>query len=314
MIGVVLLNMGGPDSLEAVKPFLLNLFNDRDIIRLGPAFLQSSIAKLIVNKRLKESMHNYSLIGGKSPLLEITKAQASALEACLKAKGKGDFRLYVGMRYWHPFIEDTIRQMYDDGIRDVVALTLYPHFSRATTGTSMKVFEQVAKKFDLNYSLITSWYDHEGYINALVSKINEAMQGFHDKPIVLFSAHSLPQKFIEQGDPYKKHTEATITAIKSKIHIEYRLAFQSKTGPVKWLEPSTEDMLKRLAKEGYKDVLVVPISFVSDHIETLYEIDMLYKDLATSLGINLKRTKSLNTSPDFIEALADLVLRNLPQK
>ena len=159
----------------------------------------------------------------------------------------------------------------------------------------------------LSLRCIESWYDHPLYIEAVVEQINNGLAQFEGKPDVLFSAHSLPQQFIDDGDPYLKEIEGTIAAITKKIDVRWHLSFQSKSGPVKWLKPSTEHMLGELARKGVKDLLVVPISFVSDHIETLYEIDILYKDMATGLGINLKRTESLNTSPTFIKALAEIV-------
>jgi len=305
VIGVILLNMGGPDSLDAVKPFLQNLFSDRDIIRLGPAFLQKTIASLLINKRLKSVMEAYNLIGGKSPLTDITNAQAKALEGTLKG-----VKVYVGMRYWHPFIENAIDHALKDGAEWILGLSLYPHYSIATTGSSVKKFDEVIKKYHVDHFCVTSWFKHPLYIDALVEKIQRGLRAFDKKPIVLFSAHSLPEKFIDKGDPYVNEINGTIQAITKKLDIEWRLSYQSKTGPVKWLKPTTEHMLHELADEGVKDLLVVPISFVSDHIETLYEIDILYKDMAQELGINLKRVESLNTSPKFIEALKDIVITN----
>lgn len=315
MIGVILLNMGGPDSLDSVKPFLQNLFSDRDIIRLGPSFLQKTIASLIINKRLQSVLEAYSLIGGKSPLTDITNAQAKALEEALNSKvqtppSKQPFKVYSGMRYWHPFIEHAVDLALKDGADRILGLSLYPHYSIATTGSSVKKLEEVIKKYHADHSCVTSWFNHPLYVNALVEKIQQGLRLFDKKPVVLFSAHSLPKKFIDKGDPYVNEINGTIQAITKKLDIQWRLSYQSKTGPVKWLEPTTERMLHELAEEGVKDLLVVPISFVSDHIETLYEIDMLYKDMAQELGINLKRVESLNTSPKFIEALKDIVLTN----
>jgi ferrochelatase len=311
MTGVLLLNLGGPDSLDAVKPFLYNLFSDRTIIKLGPPFLQRPIAAFIAATRSGKTRSMYSLIGGKSPILDITKAQAAVLEEVLNSKARLEdkpYRVYIGMRYWHPFIEDAVRQMHRDGVRNVIALGLYPHYSIATTGSSVEKLKEIMKNYpSLSLRCIESWYDHPLYIEAIVEQINNGLAQFAGKPEVLFSAHSLPQQFIDDGDPYLKEIEGTIAAITKKIVIRWHLSFQSKSGPVKWLEPSTEHMLGELARKGVKELLVVPISFVSDHIETLYEIDILYKDMAARLGINLKRTESLNTSPTFIKALAEIV-------
>lgn len=324
--------MGGPDSLDAIKPFLCNLFSDRDIIRLGPSFMQKPIASIIIGRRLKKTIEAYSLIGGKSPLADITNAQAKALEVLLNHKTesrvqspdfkKGNstlpppdpslsFKVYVGMRYWHPFIGDAVDRMIKDGITRIFALSLYPHYSKATIGSSIKKFEEVAGKYHVDYFCIASWFDHPLYINALVEKIQKGLKSFNKRADVLFSAHSLPQKFVDAGDPYVKEIHGTIEAVAKKIDIRWHLSYQSKTGPVKWLEPSTEHMLQELADKGIKDILIVPISFVSDHIETLYEIDMLYKDMAQELGMNLRRTESLNISPGFIAALADIVITNV---
>ncbi len=312
--GVLLLNLGGPDSQAAVRPFLLNLFSDRDIIRLGPAFLQRPIASIIAATRSGKTKAAYRLIGGKSPINELTFAQASALEAALNGGGAGiretRYRVFVGMRYWHPLIEETLEQIVREGITRLAVITLYPQYSVATTGSSLARLNQVIAGRGIQTVTVDSWYADERYIDALVEKIRDGLSSFGaDAPNVhvLFSAHSLPKKFIEEGDPYVAHTEATIANITGRISIEWSLSYQSKSGPVAWLEPSTDDMIKDLAGRGVKNLLVVPISFVSDHIETLYEIDMLYRDMAAALGMVLKRTESLNTSPQFIDALRHLV-------
>jgi ferrochelatase len=307
MTGVLLLNLGGPDSIEAVRPFLYNLFSDREIIRLGPSFLQKPIAALIAATRSGKTASMYSLIGGKSPILDITKAQAAELEKLLNRSNE-KYRVYIGMRYWHPFIEDTAAQMHSDGIKEVIAIGLYPHYSIATTGSSFRKVKEVMKNYPgISIRFIESWYDYPLYIDAMVERIKSGMESFISEAEVLFSAHSLPQKFIDEGDPYLKEIEGTISAITNKIAIRSHLSFQSKSGPVKWLEPSTEHMIEELARKGVKNLLVVPISFVSDHIETLYEIDILYKEMAAGLGINMKRTESLNTSQVFLKALAEIV-------
>lgn len=306
---VLLLQMGGPDSLDAVEPFLLNLFTDRDIIRIGPSFLQPLIARFIVKRRAPRVEENYRQIGGKSPLRELTEAQARALEAKLGP----DYRCVVAMRYWHPSTLEALAAIRKEGITRVIALSLYPHYSRATTGSSInelkRVLETAGVKFDVNY--IDSFYSHPLYIQALAEKVENGLAGFPDRSQVeiLFSAHSLPQSFIDEGDPYLSHIEETVRLVMEKFEgVSYHLAFQSRAGPVKWLEPSTDEMLKHLAGHGCKNMLMVPLSFVSDHIETLHEIDIEYGGEARHLGVeDFRRTESLNSSPLFIECLAELV-------
>jgi ferrochelatase len=329
-IGIVLLNLGGPDSLKAVRPFLYNLFSDRNIIRLGPSFMQKPLASLISTFRSKKTEKLYSLIGGKSPIVDITTTQAKALEEELKSKiqnlnSKITFKVYVAMRYWHPLIEEVIPDIYNNGIRKIVVLTLYPHYSVTTTGSSLLKLKEFLKDYPLETSYISQWFNHPLYIEALVDLIREGIESFHIKSEiknpkskidihVLFSAHSLPQEFIDRGDPYVDHIKGTISEITKLLPVIWHLSYQSKTGPVKWLEPSTEDKLEELAREGARNVLVVPISFVSDHIETLYEIDILYQNMAQELGITLKRVNSLNIHPVFVKALADMVMQNVKKE
>jgi ferrochelatase len=309
--GILLLNLGGPDSLEAVRPFLYNLFSDRGIIRLGPALMQKPIAALISSVRSKKTSALYNLIGGRSPIAEITGAQAQLLEDSLKSSGLNNIKVYVGMRYWHPFIEDTAAMMYSDGVKKVLVLSLYPQYSAATTGSSVNVFKKTASNYGFQYYCAGSWFNDPLYIDALVEKIEAACLQFSEKPDLLFSAHSLPQKLIDEGDPYFDETMGTISELMKRIDLQWHLSFQSKSGPVKWIGPSTEDMLASLASKDVKNLLVVPLSFVSDHIETLYEIDMLYTDMAARLGINMKRIESLNTSEKFIKALCGITVKNL---
>jgi ferrochelatase len=323
-VGVLLLNLGGPDSLEAVRPFLFNLFSDREIIRLGPLFMQKPLAYLISTLRHKKTESYYRLIGGKSPIFEITNKQAKALEAELNktpaGTGRPKVKVFIGMRYWHPLIEATVPEIYHQGIRRVIALGLYPHYSIATTGSSFSRMKEVVSRFRMDVFTISSWHDHPLYIDALVEKIKKGTGAFHspeggakDDVHILFSAHSLPKKFIEEGDPYIEHIKGTINEITKRVSIQWDLSYQSRSGPVKWLEPSTDEMIKDLAARGVKNLLVVPISFVSDHIETLYEIDILYKDMAKSLGMRLERAESLNTSPLFISALGDIVEKGMKE-
>jgi ferrochelatase len=329
--GVILLNLGGPDSLGAVRPFLYNLFSDRKIIRLGPAFLQKPIAWSIAARRAPKTRKMYEQIGGGSPILDITNAQAKALEEALKGvhdplKGVHDpFKVYVGMRYWRPFIVETLRRAYEDGVRRLVALSLYPHYSRATTGSAEDMLKEELGKYAMEAAFISSWFDHPLYIEALLDTIRKGMEKFGPEtgegnapvaraPVVLFSAHSLPVSFIKEGDPYVEEIMGTIKAVAARAGIHWRLGYQSRSGPVRWLEPSTEDVLRGLRKEGVREVLMVPISFVSDHIETLYEIDILYRGMAEEMGLKVRRADSLNTHPLLIRALGELVIGKAKEK
>jgi ferrochelatase len=317
----VLLNLGGPDSLGAVRPFLFNLFSDREIIRLGPSFMQKPLAYLISSLRHKKTEGYYRLIGGKSPIFDITFAQAKALEeelndSRLTIHDARAFKVYIGMRYWHPLIEEMVPAIHNDSVRKLIVLSLYPQYSVATTGSSLSRFKSVVAKFPIEWHAIESWYGNELYIDAMVDKIHKGIESFKNEepaPHVLFSAHSLPKKFIKEGDPYVNQIKGTIQKITEKIDITWDLSYQSRSGPVEWIGPSTDSMIEKLAGEGVRNLLVVPISFVSDHIETLYEIDILYKSMAASLGMRLERVESLNTSAPFVKALKDLVLKGLKE-
>ena len=309
---LILLNMGGPDSLDAVEPFLYNLFSDRELIQLpAGALLQKPFAKMISRRRSKKVIENYRTIGGKSPLLDWTRKQAEGVADRLGASVKP----YVIMRYWNPRAADVLAEIKAAGIESAVVLSMYPHYTRATTGSSINDFKRAAAKIhpSLEYQLIEDWYDWPGYLDALANRINEGLDWFHDlmrdEVQILFSAHALPQKFIDQGDPYRKHVETTVQGVMERVG-EYRwsIAYQSRSGPVKWMEPGTDDALRTLAAAEHRAVMVVPVSFVSDHIETLEEIDIQYHNLATSLGIvNFGRAPSLNDHGDFLDALAGLV-------
>ncbi len=314
VIGVVLLNLGGPDEIKSVSPFLYNLFSDRQIIKLGPQFLQKPIAKIISTFRAKKTKAMYGAIGGGSPILPITIEQASELENSLNSSTLSPhsltFKVYVGMRYWYPFIKDTVKQIYEDGIRKIVALSLYPHYSITTTGSAFAELVRTLKDYPIQCFPVRAWPENHFYVDALLDRVQEGLNRFDKDGHILFSAHSLPVSFIKNGDPYVDELNKTIRQIRLKLpkNIKCHLSYQSKSGPVKWLEPSTEEMIRNLSSNGAKHVLVIPISFVSDHIETLYEIDILYKDFAKKHGIILDRIESLNTHPLFIEALKSLVL------
>ncbi len=308
--GVILLNMGGPDTQDDVAPFLFNLFSDREIIQLGPPFLQKPIAWFISRRRAPKSRSIYAKIGGGSPLLAITLQQASALQAELIKKG--DFIVTVAMRYWQPFADEAVSFLLSKGVNSITALTLYPHFSKATTGSSVlhlkKSLHRLAPHIPLK--IISSYPTQPLYIKALADNIKTGLQLFPNNNVqIIYSAHSLPVSFIKKGDPYVTHINETINAVEQITAEKGRLCFQSKSGPVEWLSPSTPEMLEMLAEERCKNILAVPISFVSDHVETLYEIDMLYKERAEALNMHLLSTPSLNTNPQFICGLKELVLQ-----
>ena len=329
-VGIVLLNLGGPDSLNAVRPFLYNLFSDREIIKLGPLFLQKPLARIISTIRSAKTRKMYELIGGKSPINDITRAQADALEMSLNSlplsnRSLPAFKVYMGMRYWHPFIKDVVRQIFDDGIRQLIVLSLYPHYSKTTTGSSIAEFKRAIEGFKVHGSRFTvkyidQWYDHPLYIDSLADVIGQGITDLRgDDFTLLYSAHGLPKSIIEHGDPYLEHIKTTIELTNKRLSEEpynisglrWTLSFQSRTGPVEWLDPSTGQTIEKLSGEGVKNLLVVPISFVSDHVETLYEIDILFKDLAKREGIDLKRCRSLNTSDRFIAVLKELVMEKV---
>lgn len=306
-IGVVLLNLGGPERVEDVRPFLYNLFSDRLIIRLGPSFLQKPIAWWIAKKRAPKSQEYYRQIGGGSPLNRITAAQGQALSKELAAYGS--FEVAMAMRYWHPFAEEVLPGLLAQGITRLVALTLYPHYSIATTGSSIRDLHEKVKALGaaLEIAEIDCWPEQPEYVGALARRIVAGLQDASETAVV-YSAHSLPVKFIEEGDPYLAHLQKTIQAVEALTGVNGHLCFQSRSGPVQWLSPSTPETLERLAAQGCRRLLVVPISFVSDHVETLCEIDIQYKELAAALGLELVRTPSLNTDPQFITSLKNLVV------
>jgi ferrochelatase len=314
-IAVLLLNMGGPDSLEAVEPFLFNLFNDHDLIPLPLGFFwQRLFARTVSRARARFVRGYYQLIGGRSPLGEITRAQADALEKRLGPH----YRCFVAMRYTPPFTAEAIQQVAATGARTVVGLSLYPHYTTATSGSSLwELRRGLAGKPPAAGAVqlleIDRWPEEPAYLDALAEQVRRGLKQFSDESTVeiLFSAHGLPDLFIKKGDPYVEHLERTIAGVLARLGGQraWRLSFQSRAGKARWLEPSTDEVLRLLCKTGRRDVLAVPISFVSDHIETLYEIDILFGDEAKKLGLNFKRAPSLNAEPKFIEALAQLVER-----
>jgi ferrochelatase len=322
-VGVLLLNLGGPEKLEDVRPFLFNLFSDPEIIRLPFPWLQKPLAWLISTLRAKKSQANYLQIGGGSPLRKITEAQAEALEQQLAEIGQ-EAGIYIGMRYWHPFTEEAIERIKRDRIEQLVVLPLYPQFSISTSGSSFRVLEDMWQDDpdlqQIEYTLIPSWYDHPGYLKAMSDLIAQELDKFAqpDGVHIFFSAHGVPQSYVDEaGDPYQREIEECTRAIMNTLNRpnEHTLAYQSRVGPVEWLKPYTEDALHELGEKGVKELLVVPISFVSEHIETLQEIDIEYREVAEEVGIsNFQRVPALNTHPIFISSLAQLVIQSLKER
>jgi ferrochelatase len=319
-IGVLLLNLGGPEQIEDVQPFLYNLFSDPEIIRLPFPWLQKPLAWLISTLRAKKSQQNYQEIGGGSPLRKITEAQGNALAKVLASRGH-DAGVYIGMRYWHPYTEEAIAKVKREQISNLVILPLYPQFSISTSGSSFRVLEDMWSQDpnlkQIKYTLIPSWYDNPGYLQAMTNLIATELDKFPnpEQVHIFFSAHGVPQSYVDEaGDPYQKEIEACTRLIMKTLNRDndYTLAYQSRVGPVEWLKPYTEDALNELGSQGVKDLVVVPISFVSEHIETLQEIDLEYKEIAQEAGIeNFVRVPALNTDTHFINALADLVTEAL---
>jgi ferrochelatase len=317
-IGVVLLNLGGPDSLDAVEPFLYNLFVDPDIINFPGSFLfREWLAKLISSKRHPRIQEQYKQIGGKSPLKAHTLEQADLLERKLNEKIPA--KVYVAMRYWHPFTEEALDAIEKDGIKKVILLPLYPQYSKATTASSVKEWEKQLKlrgdSPKLETKLVEHYYDFPPYIDAFVERINQGLEKFsaekRDSVHILFSAHGTPMKLVREGDPYSGHICETVTAVMQRGGWKqtHHLCFQSKVGPQKWLTPSTPKTIEELAARAVKNMLVVPIAFASDHLETLFEVGIEFRHLAKERGVEqFEVTLGLNDSDKFIGALAELVL------
>src|SRR5689334_3800514 len=314
-VGVLLFNLGGPETLRDVKPFLYRLFSDPEIIHVKWSPLRKTIAWLIATLRRKTSEGYYSQIGGGSPLRRLTEEQAGALTKELRRRGR-DVETFVGMCTWHPFLREAVDKIEGITVDRVVVLPLFPQYSVTTTGSGFRALKQLIEKRPavkkLNIQWIESWAEHPTYIASFVESIQRELAKFGNKDTVhlLFSAHSIPESYVRNGDPYLDQTKKSVERIMDGLgrRNPYQLSFQSKIGPVKWLEPFTNDVIVQLGKQGINDVLVVPISFVSEHIETLYELDILYKKVAAEAGVaNFRRVPALNSDPIFIRALADLV-------
>ena len=316
-IGVVLFQLGGPDSLTSIEPFLYNLFCDPDIIDFPFAKLaRKPLAKLISTSRAKHVAHHYAEIGGKSPILDFTRRQEVALERELRREM--DAKVTIAMRYWHPFTAAAVAEMAAFTPEEIVLLPLYPQFSKTTTGSSVNEWNRCFEPngWRPNVRLIETFYEDPAYLDSLVSAIDACIaQGAGPADLdIVFSAHSVPIAVIEQGDPYQRQIERTVDLVWERGGWPARrhTCYQSKVGASKWLRPSMHETIKGLAAAGSKHVLVVPVSFVSDHVETLHEIDIEHREQARELGIeDFRMMPGLNDSPDFIRALVGLVRRAL---
>lgn len=313
---VVLFNLGGPDSLQAVQPFLYNLFADPDIINLPLGWLtQKPFARLVSSRRAPEATHGYAAIGGKSPLLDNTRAQAGALQ---RALGDEAF-VTIAMRYWHPRADAVVAELKQRGITRVVLLPLYPQYSRTTTGSSFNDFARACRAADYQplTTAIEYWYDQPDYVAGIVESIRAEAAKLPDPNPgaieLLFSAHGLPQKVVDAGDPYERHIHATYAAVCRALGWpRTTLCYQSRVGPLEWLRPYTDDVIREKAAAGGRQMLVYPIAFVSDHVETLFELGQTYATLARASGIaHYRVVPALNNHPRLLAALTALAREGL---
>ncbi|MEI6428492.1 MAG: ferrochelatase [Pseudanabaena sp. ELA607] len=323
-VGVLLLNLGGPEKLADVYLFLYNLFADPEIIRLPLPFLQKPLASLIAASRAPVTQENYAAIGGGSPLRRITEDQGEQISVTLAKRGI-DAKVYLGMRYWHPYTDEALAQIKADGIERLVVIPLYPQYSISTSGSSLKQLDELWAKDATLQKIervdIQSWHHRPGYIRAMIDLMEEKLSQLEDPDSahIFFSAHGVPVKYVTKyGDPYQIEMENCVDSIMQALRRTYHrynphtLAYQSRVGPVEWLKPYTEEAIEQLGKRQIHTLLVIPISFVSEHIETLQEIDMEYREVAESAGIeNFVRVPALNSHPVFINDLAELVIESL---
>ena len=319
--GIVMMNLGGPATLDDVEPFLLELFADREIIRLP---LQRWLGPFIARRRTPKVRNLYAGIGGGSPILRYTEAQGRGMVTRLDriSPETAPHRFYVAFRYTHPSSDDALRAMKADGVERAVAFTQYPQFSCSTTGSSLNELWRAAARTGLRdafeWSVIDRWPVHPGFIDAMTQTVRDGMEQFQpadrEKVLILFSAHSLPLDVIDRGDAYPQEVGASVQRVVEQLGRSnpYILAYQSDVGPVRWLGPSTEQVLRRIGARGQTHVLVVPIAFTSDHIETLSELDREYGEVAHQAGItHYKRAPALNDRPLFLDGLAQIVKDHL---
>lgn len=315
-VAIVLFNLGGPDSKDSIKPFLFNFFTDPNIIRL-PYIFRWLIAKLIANRRSKnEAGKSYGELGDKSPLLQNSHAQAVALEELLNTESGEEHRVFIAMRYWHPMADEVAQAVKSWGADRIVLLPLYPQYSTTTTRSSYQAWKAAAKKAGLTApeKLVCCYPTENGFIKACAANVkavyDKALLETGQKPRILFSAHGLPVSVIKEGDPYQSQCERSAEEIAKATGItdaDWRICYQSRVGPKKWLKPSTEDELHEAAKDGVP-VVILPHAFTQEHVETLVEIEIEYREVADHLGVpGFYRVDTVGTHPDFIRGLADMV-------
>jgi ferrochelatase len=308
---VILFNLGGPDSPQAIRPFLFNLFNDAAILRV-PKIFRRILAWFIARRRTKIAREIYAKIGGRSPILENTQAQARALERALS--DAGETRCFVAMRYWYPFVKGTVAAIEKFAPDRIVLLPLYPQFSTTTTASSLKSWRDAALKAGLKTPATTvcCYPENEGFIHTLAATTRAAyeMAKPHGRPRILFSAHGLPEKIVKASDPYPQQCGSTVAALVRALDIpglDYVLCYQSRVGPLKWIGPATDDEIRRAGRDKVP-VVVVPVAFVSEHSETLVELDVEYHHLAERMGVPFyARIPVVGIAPEFIEGLAGIV-------
>ena len=309
---VILFNLGGPDKLESVEPFLFNLFNDPAIISI-PSFFRYPLAKFISKRRTPIAKNIYKEIGNKSPILKLTEEQAKSLENNLLEKG--DYKCFVVMRCWHPRAFDVIKKVKQYNPEEIILLPLYPQFSASTSGSSIKEWKELCKKanYNIKTKTICCYPTENNFIISHVSLIKKTLAAVENKNFkLIFSAHGLPESKIKKGDPYQWHVEETVKEIMSKLkneNLDYVISYQSRVGPMKWIKPSTDAEIIKYSKEK-KGIVIVPIAFVSEHSETLVELDIEYKKLAEKNGCSFyKRVPALGIEENFIKGLSELVLQ-----
>ena len=309
---VILFNLGGPDKLESVEPFLFNLFNDPAIISI-PSLFRYPLAKLISKRRTPIAKNIYKEIGNKSPILELTRRQAKSLEENLLKKG--DYRCFVVMRCWHPRASDVIKKVKEYNPEEITLLPLYPQFSATTSGSSINEWNKLCEKenYNIKTKTICCYPTEDNFIVSHVSLIKKTLSTVKDRNFkLIFSAHGLPESKIKKGDPYQWHVEETVKEIMLKLkseNFDYVISYQSRVGPMKWIGPSTDAEIIKYSKEK-KGIIIVPVAFVSEHSETLVELDIEYKKMAEKNGcIFYKRVPALGSEENFIKGLAHLVLQ-----